>query len=238
MKQKSQRFSWKSFLLPFALFIFTFCVYLHNLSQSVYGGDVGDLLSAIVVKGVAHPSGYPFFIILGIFANSIPVMMTTAGKVGLVSVFFSSVSVVIFYFTVLLLTQKKYISFISALTLAFFYMFWLYAEIAEVFALASFFVEILVFLALLYYKKRKTVYLYFFSFFLGVSLTHHEIIIATFPSLFFIILATKWKIIREWKTILFCILFGALGLFPFLYIPLAASGHPIINWDNATTLQN
>ena len=45
----------KMVLPPLILFLFTFAIYVHNLSAGVYGGDSGDFLSAIAVKGVPHP---------------------------------------------------------------------------------------------------------------------------------------------------------------------------------------
>src|SRR3989344_5643683 len=89
-----------SLTVPIFLFVFTFLVYLHHLSPSVYGGDVGDFLTAILLKGVAHPSGYPLFTLLGILFNGLPFGQTPAWKVGLISVISSSAAVVLVYFII------------------------------------------------------------------------------------------------------------------------------------------
>lgn len=73
----------KQYLLPLILFILTFIIYLHNLSASIYGGDSGDFLSAIAVRGVPHPSGYPLYMLLGIVASWLPIPQTLAWKVDL-----------------------------------------------------------------------------------------------------------------------------------------------------------
>ena len=132
------RGKWSLLIAPFFLFFTTFIVYLHNNSSSVYGGDVGDFLSAIAVKGIPHPSGYPLFTMLGILFSYIPLDQPLAWKVGLISVIFSSLSVVLIYLIITELTGNKLLAVISSLILAFFYPFWLYAELAEVFVLNNF----------------------------------------------------------------------------------------------------
>src|SRR5579859_4118763 len=105
-------------LPPIGLFFFTFIVYVHNLSASVYGGDAGDFLSAIAVKGVAHPSGYPLYTLLGIIGSYLPMHQNLAWKVALLSALFSSLAVVSMYAVVYRITKNKLLGVITALTLA------------------------------------------------------------------------------------------------------------------------
>ncbi|MBI2034467.1 MAG: DUF2723 domain-containing protein, partial [Candidatus Levybacteria bacterium] len=103
-----------SIILPSFLFAFSLFIYLHNLSLSIYGGDVGDLVTAAIVGGVAHPPGYPLFTLLGFILTRLNIF-TPAFMVGLISVFSSSVSVLVYYFFSLKLTNSKLIAFISSL---------------------------------------------------------------------------------------------------------------------------
>lgn len=227
----------KLLFFPFFLFFFSFFVYLHNISFSVFGGDVGDLASAIAVRGVAHPSGYPLFTMLGILFSYLPFQESLAWKIGFMNTIFSSVSIVLFYIISLRLTKKHFISFISSLALAFFYIFWLYGEIGEVFALVNLFVFLLLLLSILYYQTKRPVYLCLLSFFYGLSLSHHEILIALLPGLF-ILIARNIKLFMRWNVLLAMILLFFLGVTPYLYIPLAAFTHPVVNWDNPVNLHN
>ncbi|MBI2030990.1 MAG: DUF2723 domain-containing protein [Candidatus Levybacteria bacterium] len=227
-----------NFIIPFSIFIFTFFIYLHNLSRFVYGGDVGDLLLAVGVKGVAHPSGYPLFTLLGIIFTFLPINQPLAYKVGLISVLFSSASVVLLYLISFHLTKNKILSIVSSLILAFSYIFWLYAEVAEVFALAAFLFLLLSYLGLKYYEKKINIYLYLLSFSIGLSLSHHLMILAIFPSLIILTIGSNWKKIFDFKTLLKCIALFLLGLLPYLYIPVAASHFPSYSWGNVTNLKN
>ncbi|MDE2591196.1 MAG: DUF2723 domain-containing protein, partial [Patescibacteria group bacterium] len=224
--------------IPGILFIFISIVYLLHLSPSVYGGDAGDFISAIVSFGVPHPSGYPLFTVLGILANMLPFSATPAWKIGLVSALASSATITIIYLLIHKLTKSILLALTTATTLAFFYLFWLYAEIVEVFALNNFFFVFLLYLAVLYREKLVKKYLYIMSFVLGLSFANHEITILLVPSLFILVLSANWKILLQWKTVILCFVLFAGGLLPYIYIPFAASHNPVINWDNASTLQN
>ncbi len=229
---------WRAILLPLFLFVIVVSLYIHHLSPSVYGGDVGDLVTAITVLGVPHPPGYPLYTLLGILFNALPFNEPPAWKIGLISAIAAAGAVVVLYLIVTNLLKSKLLGIIAALTLGFYYLFWLYAEVAELFALNYLISLTLIYLGILYYTKKKKLYLYLLSFFLGITLTHHHFSILLFPSIGIIVLATDWRIIKKPKLLLKCFLLFALGLLPYLYVPLAASDSPPINWNNASTLNN
>src|SRR3989344_4086918 len=143
------------FFIPFLLFFCVFFVYLHNLSPSIYGYDSGDFATAIIAKGIPHPSGYPLYTMLGILFNMLPIGQAIAWKIGLVSVFSSAFAVLFSYFIILELLKNRTAAVFGALSIAFFYPFWLYAEVVEVLALNSFFVVLLIFLAVKFHKTKK-----------------------------------------------------------------------------------
>src|ERR1035437_3119488 len=116
----------KKYFMPLLLFLVVFLVYIHNLSRSVYGGDVGDLVTAASVFGVPHPPGYPLFTFFGFLLTRIH-FLTPAFMVGLISVFSSTLAVVIYYILAIKLTKNKFIALVSVLVLAFNYFFWFYS---------------------------------------------------------------------------------------------------------------
>jgi hypothetical protein len=228
----------KPHILPICLFLFTFLLYVHHLSPGVYGGDTGDYLSAIAVHGVPHPSGYPLYTLLGIIISWLPIHQTLAWKVGLLSAFFSSLAVVLMYILVEKLLKNRFLATISALTLAFIFPFWLFAEVAEVFALHNFLLLLIFYLGLCLYLDTRIKYLYLLSFFTGLSFANHELTLLILPALSILIFAVRKKITISLYTVLTCIVLFLAGLLPYLYIPIAAAQHPPINWDNASTFSN
>ena len=230
----------KKYTIPLILAIITLSIYTHHLSPGVYGTDSGDFVTAALTKGVPHPSGYPLITLLGILFLKLPISATPAWKMGLISVFASSASVVIFYLIGLKITNNKAVSFISSLMLAFTYPFWLYAEVVEVFALHNFLILLAVYISINLYTTKKIKHLYSLCFVLGLSLTNNLSVLLVFPAIAVLILINKKliKLIINPKVIMWCILLFIFGLLPYLYIPIAARGDPYINWGMPVNLEN
>ncbi|MBI3577577.1 DUF2723 domain-containing protein [Candidatus Gottesmanbacteria bacterium] len=199
--------------------IASFVLFLFFQAKGIYGGDSGDLVTAAATGGVAHPPGYPLYTFLGWILNHLP-LATPAWRVGLVSSIPHAVTVGLVYVFVYEITKKKIPALFSAVFLATNYLFFLYSVTPEVFALFDLFVVLLSYL--LYKQKLLLASLVF-----GLSLAHHHVILFLLPA----ILCSIWK---KWKAALLA--FFAVGLLPYLYIPIAARGHSIVNWDRAVDL--
>ncbi|HVZ58907.1 MAG TPA: DUF2723 domain-containing protein, partial [Patescibacteria group bacterium] len=219
--------------IPLYLFVFLLVLYISNLSRSVYGGDVGDLVTSSFVAGVPHPPGYPFFTLVGFLLTRVGVLFhwTPAFAVGLISAVTSAFAVFLYYKHVYLETKNHLISLISSLILSFTYLFWFYAEIGEVFALNNFFVVLLIFLVVRFLRTHKINYLYFLSFFAGLAFTNHQTIVLIFPSLLLLIAPDLWSLIRtKRKELLWVIILPFVGFSVYLYAIIASLHTPVIDW--------
>lgn len=223
---------------PIFLFLFTLSIYVFNLSPSVYGGDSGDLLSAIITRGVPHPSGYPLYTILGILFSKLPISATFAWKVGMISAISTSLSVSIFYLITYELSKKKLLSLFSSLVFAFTYTVWLYAEITEVLSLNNFFVMLILYETLLLNKQKDLKHLYLLSLFLGLSLTNNLTILLIFPSIFVAVLYSSYKLLFKIKNILSSTLLFLFGFSNYLYIPISAKMNSSYSWGYAVNFNN
>ena len=228
----------RSLTFPLLLFIITFPIYVHNLSPSVYGGDSGDYITAALSRGVPHPSGYPLYTALGIIFTALPIQATQVWKMGLISAAFSSVTVILMYLVVYELTKARSLAVITSLTLAFLYPFWLYAEIVEVFALHSFFILALIFFVIKYRNSSNKKFLYATASLAGLSLTNNLTIIFLFPGIILTLFLSNKKLFLDLKTIFVSTFYFLIGLIPYIYIPIAARGDPLINWGRAVNYQN
>ena len=75
------------------------------MSHSVNGFDSGELATVQATWGIAHPTGYPFFAILGFIFSKIPLPFSTIFKLNLLCVLWNSLT--IFF----LIKTVKYISY-------------------------------------------------------------------------------------------------------------------------------
>ena len=149
MTENKRRIIKRLFLVSF--FIFVSAAFINNLTRDVYSGDIGDLVTAAYVFGVAHPPGYPLLTFLGFVLSHLPLSIPPVSKVALLSVISSLSAFFFLYKFCFMQTKNFFISILSVSILAFSYMFWFFAEIPEVFALNNLFVIALFYFAIKFY---------------------------------------------------------------------------------------
>lgn len=228
-------------VLEIILFFLVLPLYLHNLSRGIYAGDTGLLVTASYVGGVAHPPGYPLFMILGFLVTRLSYVLSysPAFLVGLISALSTSLAIVIYFRLAFKLTKNLLVSFISSLVAATIYIMWLLAVIPEVFALNSFFALLLLYLSLLYTQSKSSASLYVLAFFLGLSLTNHLTIISIFPSILLIIFPQLKRVFKSEKRVLLTgVLIIFAGLLPYLYVVISSLLKPAVDWAHITGIQS
>ena len=221
------------FLLLFASFF-----YARNLTNDIYGGDSGDLVTAAFVGGIAHPPGYPLHTLLGFISSHLLIFIPVVSSVALISAIASLISLLFFYKLSFKLTKSTYFSIVSTATLAFSFLFWFYSEIAEVFSLNTMFAILLLYLGVSFYKNKKVKILMLASFIFGLSLTNHHTIILISPVLLLLFFGAFRIIIKQKRVLFYLLISFLLGFSVYLYAPIAAFRVPVINWDNPVNLGN
>lgn len=210
-------------LLPYIWGFFLWFFFLFFQAQGIWGGDSGDLVTAAYLGGVPHPPGYPLYTALGFIVSHIPTS-TVAWRMGLLSSLPHAAAATLVFLLVWKITRKVVPGLFASLVLVGNYLFFLYSVTPEVFALFDLF---LIGLTYLVYQKR-----YFWaSLVFGLGLSHHHVILFFIPALFYWMFKVK-------KFTIYYVLFTIGGLFPYLYIPIAARGDAIINWDRAVDLSS
>lgn len=79
-----------SFIIPFTLYVLT-------LAPSVAFTDSGELAAACATLGIAHPTGYPLFIVLGFLWTKIPLPFTLIFKLNLFAAFCTALASLLFF---------------------------------------------------------------------------------------------------------------------------------------------
>ena len=88
----------KFYFIYTALIIFT--VYLLTLAPSVIYIDSGELAAVQTTLGIAHPTGYPLFTILGYLFTLLPLPFSNIYKLNLLAAIWCSAGVGVFVYTV------------------------------------------------------------------------------------------------------------------------------------------
>lgn len=236
--RKHRVFQHAPLLIPSFFLAFVAVVYAHNLTHDIYSGDIGDLVTASYVFGVAHPPGYPLFTFLGFLLSHMPIPVPVVTKVALISFFSSLTSLILYYRFAYKISRNIFLSLLPTAILAFSYLFWFHTEIPEAFGLNNLFAVLLLYCSYQFLTEKSTKYLYLLAFIGGLSLTHHQTILFLFPGIGIMLCKHfKFVFLHPKRLITAGVAFFA-GLLPYIYVPIAAHMNPVISWDSATNLTN
>ena len=163
LMDKAAREGRNTLLIGLLLFLLTFSVYNLTLCPTVYWYDSGELISACHTLGLAHPTGYPLYTILGRVVSLLP-FGTPAVKMNVMSALFGALTVVVMYLVMKELISSQYRkkkqdsiqnrwtrlcendvpAITASLIFAFSPLFWTQTAIAEVYTLHTFLIALLV----------------------------------------------------------------------------------------------
>ncbi len=221
---------------PTAVGVIGFAVYLRTLMPGVSFGDWAEMQTVPHVLGVAHPTGYPTYILAAWLFELLPV-----GSIAFRANLFSAVLVAGTLATAALIAQRlgvrPLIAVAAALALGAVGTVWAAATVAEVNPLHLFLMAFLVHRALAWSIDRRPRDLILCGLLLGLALGNHLLTLFVAPFLFAF---AVWSGRRElWKRpVLFLAAAAATvaALAVYLYIPIAASLAPPLPYNHPTTL--
>ena len=222
------------YLTGLIVFLISFCLYVRTLCPTIYTQDSGEFVTVACTLGVAHPSGYPLYALLGrVF--SLSGFNSPAFRVNLLSAFFASLTVALVYFIILELCGGIMPAIFGAVCLMSSPILWSLSTVAEVYSLAAFFVALLMLVLML--KDEKGRCLYLFSFLFGLGLTNHQTLLLCGIAFLYLILYSKRIVSMSASGFLTMFLLFFLGLSLYLYMPVRAVNQPVLNWGNPDTLR-
>jgi hypothetical protein len=283
----SPEFFWAAIVFFASLFLYTW-----TLAPTVTLIDSGELILAAHSLGVAHPPGFPLWVMLAHLVSLVP-FGTVASRINFSSAVFAAVASATLTLIVAELSvaashlgnskrrgrrniaqapesasrrdkgvtaafNDRLLVLAPALTagllLAFSRTLWSYATVTEVYTLNTLLLLLIFFLMIRWrhrvmatktfsstgakaLKPRATTddsLLYVAAFLFGLALgVHHVTIALTLPGLGLIVYRTEgWAFFKSRKLV-FAALFSTAALVTvYLYLPLAASRAPVLNWGN------
>lgn len=241
--------------LPLLMAVLAAAVYATTIAPTISHTDSGELTAVCYTFGVAHPTGYPLFTILGGLFSHIPLgspalmlnvlaLLLTAGGVywwgRALDVFFAGMKVKVKDGDTATLRRIQYARIggivVGSLLLAFNRTYWIQSASAEVYSLHCFLLGLNVFLLLRAWEQPKEAghkAWLLFAGALALAFANHLTTVTLLPGI-------AWLYFR--KNGLQAAAFKRLGLmlavfFPLLialyaYLPLAAAADPAYNWGN------
>jgi tetratricopeptide (TPR) repeat protein len=186
-----------------------FALYALTTPRTVAFEDDGLFVLAAYFLGVAHPPGYPLFVLVGKLFTFLP-FGSVAYRVHLASGFFGGLSCALLWLCARTLLESRAAAALGALGLAFSPVFWSQAIIAEVYTLNTFFFLLLTLLAL------RGAPLPWLAFLFGLSLTDHWPLMGLVAPGFLVLL---WPRRQEFlRRLPLLTVLGILGLAPYAWM--------------------
>lgn len=109
--QITSKISYKYIFKNYYKIIFTsviFVIYTITLAPSVQQIDSGELAAVQCTLGIAHPTGYPLFTLLGFLFQLLPLPVSAILKVNLLSAIWSATGIYFFMLSIEMIYKKVY----------------------------------------------------------------------------------------------------------------------------------
>ncbi|MBK6878211.1 MAG: DUF2723 domain-containing protein [Ignavibacteria bacterium] len=241
-----------------AAFIFPFILYVVTLAPSVTFIDSGELAAVATKLGVAHPTGYPLFTVIGNVFTKLPVG-DPVYRLNLMCAFLSSFAIMLFFNMLLSLTVKiadglkesklsetilLNVSLAASLVLAYSRTFWDTANAIEVYSLHTVLLIANLFLIL---KASGEIdrnselthdrFWLVFAFVLGLSFTNHLSTIFLSVGCLYLYFAVNGFGQLSFKRIMFMAIPFLLGISVYVYLIVRADNE-VLSWGNPHNFEN
>ncbi|MBA4311047.1 MAG: hypothetical protein C0417_00270 [Chlorobiaceae bacterium] len=247
--------------------LFALIIYTVTANRSIDFIDSGELATVCSTMGIAHPTGYPIFTLIGWIFSHLPLGLRKIHQLNLMSAFFCSAALYFFFRLFYVLQEvisiqpnktnrsvtnreadKAILSFLPSIlgtiTLGFSVTYWSQSASIEVYSLHLFFLSVLLFsLARAIFSDELVDNKYIgkgdgwrswllFSFILGLSFANHLTTILLAPATIFIFFNNYGFKSTSWKRVMILSIPFIIGFSVYLYLPIRAAQHPLLNWGN------
>jgi hypothetical protein len=238
--------------IAWVLFACCAALYLRTLAPGLLDGDAGEFQTAAWRWGLAHPTGYPLYLLAGGFWQHLLALVGVAPAAALnaLSALAGATTIACLYrFMVQWLAGSAHARRIGALFTATLFAvnptFWSQNLIAEVYALHT------LFLVAIFWSLGKLVEIkqssgvetirhrspqsppiakpyrtpILLAMLIGLALTHHAMTLLLLPPLLLAMMLAPSAWLRSWRTLVGMALAAAAPLLLYLYIPLRSGPH-------------
>jgi tetratricopeptide (TPR) repeat protein len=229
--------------LPWAFLFGGFALYAAGAARGLSILDSGEFLGVAATLGVAHPTGYPLYALLGQLATLFP----WGGQAFLINLVSAAAAAGAAFFIALaageLARQLDLDNVARALAIAAAGLLvlagrtlWSVATMAEVYALNALFWGALLWAAVRLRRTGAPRELYLLALIAGLALSNHMTVVLFFPPLVLI----GWPGRARARALIAALPLAAVlflgGVSVNLYTPLRAAQKPLFNWNDPSTL--
>ncbi len=249
-------------LIACVVFGMVFSIYHTTMCPTVSFTDSGELATVASTLGIAHPTGYPLWTLIGRIASMVPFSNQEIVRLNVLAGILTSLAVAFFFKLVLVLyrsskvfrfkrketqDQRSWIlrfgAFIAALAFGFSSTIWAQSVEIEVYALHA----LLVVLTTIQFisgieeqiadPRKFSRRLFLFAYVLGLSFANHMTTILLAPGFLYLYFTSLGSNKKSWQLIASLAPFFLLGLTCYGYLPVRSMGGILLDWGHPVTLE-
>ncbi|MFH1283637.1 MAG: DUF2723 domain-containing protein [bacterium] len=231
-----------------AVFFCIFHVYLHSLPPTVAPyRDSGEMSTVTSLLAIAHPPGYPLYVLLGKAASILIPFGDSAYRIALLSALCASSAVVVFtiliifisgnYFSLVPYIWRLIFSGFAGLLFAFSDKNWYLAQVQEMYSLNALFALTVITLLIYYvHNRNKQALLFLAVFIFGLGLGNRlDLLFIIFFIMSLVLLGEYKYFINNMKIAMPLVIFFLLGISVYFYLIVRSRTGPLINWNDPST---
>ena len=212
-----------------------------RLTNANFGSDGGDLLAAVLTRGVPHPTGYPTYTLLGFLFQKIPLSTPVFRCVLESSIPAALGAGLLTAWMGFVLGSKSTANLAAAIVTGFAWgvapLLFSQAVIVEVHGLQSLIIILVLWWITLNLQPDSEInnkWLLGLSFLVGLGCGNHLTILFFAPAALIALMYSARRS-RSWNLTLAQVSLVLIGLLVYSYLPLRAQAYPPINWGNPQT---
>lgn len=229
------------------LLLIDLIVYLLTRAPVVQFIDSGELAVVCQTLGIAHPTGYPLYTLLGRLFCLIP-LKDVIFRVDLMSLLLACFSSAILFFAIVIIGRDFlqgrnggsrfaiWAALLGSLIFSFTSTQWSQATSNEVYSLNVLFYSLIILLVLLWRTSRKPQVgeriFFLLAFVYGLSFGNHMSTILLLPAILFISITTLGKGLFAPRRVVLILALFFLGLSIYFFLPIRSMQNPVMDWGN------
>lgn len=220
---------------------FVFVIYVRTLAPTVLYYERPILLDSVMLQtqaavlGMTGPTGEPTWVMLTHLFTKLP-FGDAAYRANLASAVYAAVTVFLVFVAGYLLSRRVVAAFAAALAFGLGGTYWSQAVIAEIYTLNTLLIMLPVITLILWRERRERPrsdrYLLLACFLMGFALTNHLTSGLVLPAALLFVAVVDWRKLIDWRLASKGAGLFALGLLPYIYLPIRSSMNPPMNEAN------
>jgi tetratricopeptide (TPR) repeat protein len=212
-----------------------FAAYALGACWTVFVGDSGELSTAVRVLGIPHPSGYPLYVLLGKLFTLLLPAGSFAWRLSLFSAAASAAACGVLYRIARAMGLGATAAVAGALIFAFSPSFWAEANVQRVYGLGALFVALVASATWRWTVSGAAKSLVLAFFLCGLGASNHTFMAVVAVALGIFIVIVEPGVLRRLGLLSMSAGAFAVGLLPYLYLPLRSRQDPPLDWGNPET---